>query len=164
MIDGMVTMLAEEQKDDEKKKAYCEKQFDESDDKKKALEHTMETEANEIQKAKAAIESLTEEIAALVAGVKQLDKEVAEATEQRKAENAEYKDLVASDTAAKELLEIAKNRLNKFYNPSLYKPPPKEELSAEGRIVENMGGAFVQIRSHQSNNKVAPPPPPETWD
>merc|ERR1719171_2254378 len=165
MIDDMVVMLAEEQKDDEDKKEYCELQFDESDDKKKSLEFTMEVEAKNIDKAKTAIENLTEEIAALVAGIKALDTEVAEATEQRKAENEEYEDLIASNSAAKELLEIAKNRLNKFYNPSLYKPPPKKELSAEGRIAENMGMEFVQLRARQSNdNKVAPPPPPETWD
>jgi len=46
-----------------------------------------------------------------------LDKSVAEATENRKAENAEYKELMTTDTTAKEILGFAKNRLNKFYNP-----------------------------------------------
>merc|ERR1719210_62199 len=63
-----------------------------------------------------------------------------EATEQRKEENEDFKDLMASDTAAKELMKFAKNRLNKFYNPKLYKAPPKTELSREDRIVENMSG------------------------
>merc|ERR1712066_570367 len=71
---------------------------------------------------------------------KALDKEVADMTAQRKAEKAAYDDLVASDSAAKELLGIAKNRLNKFYNPKLFKPAAKRELSTEGRIFENMGG------------------------
>jgi len=165
MIDGMVVMLAEEQKDDEEKKAYCEKQFDESDDKKKDLEHTMETEANEIQKATTAIETLTEEIAALVAGVKKLDSEVAEATEMRKEENAEYKDLMASNTAAKELLDIAKNRLNKFYNPSLYQAPAKKELDGQSAIARDF--SFVQVAAHaraSASGQEAPAPPPETWD
>ena len=39
---------------------------------------------------------------------------------------------MASDTAAKEVLAFAKNRLNKFYNPKLYKAPPRTDLSAEG--------------------------------
>merc|ERR1719213_578073 len=53
------------------------------------------------------------------------------------------------------LIGKAKNRLNKFYNPALYKPPPKEELSAEDRIVSNLGGAsFVQIAKH---TKLTPP-------
>merc|ERR1719169_135174 len=86
------------------------------------------------------IATLTDEIAALEAGVKALDKEVAEATEQRKEEDAEFTELMASDSAAKELLLFAKNRLAKFYNPKLYKAPPKRELSAEDRIAVNMGG------------------------
>merc|ERR1719382_503951 len=81
---------------------------------------------------------------------------------------------MASDTAAKELMKFAKNRLNKFYNPKLYKAPPKAELSREDRIAVNMGGTapptaapggiagtgiavFIQTRN------VAPPPPPESF-
>merc|ERR1719155_143008 len=51
---------------------------------------------------------------------------------------------MASDGAAKELLGFAKNRLNKFYNPKLYKAPPK--------------AALADVSAH----KAAPPPPPET--
>merc|ERR1719277_771959 len=39
--------------------------------------------------------------------------------------------------------------MNQFYNPKMYKPAPKRELSAEDRIAVNMGGT--------------PPPPPETF-
>ena len=39
-----------------------------------------------------------------------LDKQVAEATEQRNAEAAEYKDLIESDTAAQEVIRITKDR------------------------------------------------------
>merc|ERR1711976_253361 len=82
----------------------------------------------------------TSEIAALTAGIKALDKSVAEATAQRKDENSEYKALIASNTAATEVLAFAKNRLNKFYNPKLYKAPPKVELSKEDRIFVSEGG------------------------
>merc|ERR1719221_1746187 len=87
---------------------------------------------------------------------------------------------MASDSAAKELLGVAKNRLNKFYNPKLFKPAAKRELSAEGRIFENMGGdiptttpggiagtgvtVLAEVRSHAERNTAAPAPPPETWD
>merc|ERR1712060_76045 len=96
------------------------------------------------------IATLTEEIAALQAGIEALDKAVAEATAIRKEENADFKELMQSDTAAKEILGMAKNRLNKFYNPKLYKPPPVEEPT------------LVQISAH-SSKKGAPPPPPETF-
>merc|ERR1712113_834401 len=118
------------------------------------------------------------EIASLNAGIAALDKSVAEATEQRKEEHQDFKDLMASDSAAKELLSFAKNRLNKFYNPKLYKAPPKVELSREDRVYSNMGGSvttaapggiagtgitvFAQVSMH-SDQTAAPGPPPDTW-
>merc|ERR1719145_407040 len=185
MIDDMVAMLKEEQLDDEHKKEYCELQFDDSDDKKKSLEFTLEKNANSIDKTENGIAQATEDIATLIATIKALDASVAEATVQRKSENEEFKALMASDSAAKELLEIARNRLNQFYNPSLYKPPAKTELSAESRIVVSMGNpddivtttqpggiantgvslSFVQVAARtRMRDDVAPPPPPETWD
>merc|ERR1711959_146137 len=76
-------------------------------------------------------------------GIKDLDKSGAEATETRKEEHADYVEALAANTAAKDLLAFAKNRLNKFYNPKLYKPPPKRELSEEERITVNMGGTLA---------------------
>merc|ERR1712194_743577 len=104
---------------------------------------------------------LTEEIAATEAAIKGLDKNVKEATEIRKEENTEYKELMQLDGAAKELLLFAKNRLNKFYNPKLYNPPAKVELSDMGAISRDM--SFVQIREH-AQLKAKVEPPPETWD
>merc|ERR1719229_750848 len=100
MIDEMVVILGKEQGDDDDKKEYCGVQFDTSDDRKKALERTLGQEEAAIATAKESIATLTSEIAALTAGIKALDKSVAEATTQRKDENAEYKALIASDTAA----------------------------------------------------------------
>merc|ERR1719356_270317 len=151
MVDDMVAVLKKEQTDDDDKKEYCEMQFDTTDDSKKSLERKIADHENAISVAKESIQTLTEEIAALEAGIKALDKSVAEATEQRKAENAEYKELMASDTAAKEVLGFAKNRLNKFYNPKLYKAPPKA------------APALVQVSAHKQG-KDAPAPPPATWD
>merc|ERR1712060_808878 len=86
------------------------------------------------------IATTTDEIAQLTAAIKALDKEVAEATQQRQDENKAFTEMMASDSAAKELLGIAKNRLNQFYNPKLFKPAPKVELSAEERILVSQGG------------------------
>merc|ERR1719225_1026057 len=118
--------------------------------KKKELDLKVSDSATAIDEIEGSIAALAEEIAALIAGIKALDKAVAEATEIRKTENSDYKELKQSDTAAKEILGMAKNRLNKFYNPKLYKPPPVEEPT------------FVQITAH-SSGKVAPPPPPATF-
>jgi len=137
MIDNMVANLKVEQQNDNDKKEYCSMQFDAADDKKKGLERSISNLEKDIAKEKEGVATLAEEIKALSAGIVALDKSVAEATEQRKEENADYTELIASDAAAKELLGFAKNRLNKFYNPKL--------------------AVLAEVRAH-----VAPGPPPAT--
>jgi hypothetical protein len=114
-----------------------------TDDKKKGLERDVSNLEKAIAKEKEAIAALAAEIKALQEGIAALDKSGAEATEQRKEENEEYSELMANDAAAKEILGFAKNRLNKFYNPKLYKAPPKRKLSEEEQITVNMGGTLA---------------------
>jgi len=97
-----------------------------------------------------AIATLTDEIATLTAGILALDKSVAEATANRKAEHEEYNQLIASNSAAKEILGLAKNRLQKFYNPKLYKTTAAPVAS------------LADISEH-IQHKADPGPPPETW-
>jgi len=182
MIDEMVVNLKKEQEADDEKKAYCEAELDKAEDKQKELELSLKDSNTAIDKMTGDIEKLAAEIAELEAGIKALDKSVAEATENRKKENAEYKDLMASDGTAKEVLAWAKNRLNKFYNPKLYVPPPEAQMTEEDRVSVSMGGtlaptvaggiagtgigaaSFVQVRAHaQMRDSEAPPPPPETF-
>merc|ERR1719352_1167303 len=109
MIDAMIETLKQEQTDDDNKKEYCANSFDSADDKKKGLERAVSDAETAIADAEEGIATVKEEIAALEAGIKALDKSVAEATEQRQKEHADYTELMASDTAAKELLGFAKN-------------------------------------------------------
>merc|ERR1719359_2451985 len=128
-----------------------------------------------IENTKENIAAAESDIKALEDSIKALDKSVADATEQRKDENEDFTELMASDSAAKELLGFAKNRLNKFYNPTLYKAPPKRELTDEDRATLAAGGTLApteapggiagtgvtvlsQIKAHGA---AAPPPPPE---
>merc|ERR1712032_649738 len=89
------------------------------------------------------IATLADEIAALTKGIKDLDKQVAEATDVRKEDHEDFVTNLAANNAAVELLGMAKNRMNKFYNPKMYKAPPKRELSEEERITLNMGGTLA---------------------
>ena len=142
---------------DENLKPMCgPAHIDLCDDEKKTEIETFMAMSDEDLEAKIVsltklVEKLTEEMATLTKGVKKLDKAVAEATEQRQEETTEYKELKQSDTAAKEILLFAKNRLNKFYAPKLYKP----ELLQES-------GLFVQVSAHEQRG--APPPPPESFN
>merc|ERR1719272_990058 len=124
MIDNMSALLKKEQNDDNDKKEYCEKQIDSTEDKVKTLELAVSDLAKAIADAKESVATLAEEIEGLSDGIKALDKQVAEATEQRKEEHTDSVETLAGDNAAKELIGIAKNRMNKFYNPKLYKAPP----------------------------------------
>merc|ERR1719174_2347693 len=116
MIDDMVALLGKEQQDDDDKKEYCEKLIDQTEDNLKALELSVSDLGKAIADYKESIATLTEEIKALEEGIKALDKQVAETTEARKEEHEENVETLASDNAAKELIGVAKNRLNKFYN------------------------------------------------
>merc|ERR1719324_1700062 len=136
MIDNMLSLLGKEQQDDNDKKEYCEKLIDKTEDDLKELELSVSDLGKAIADYKERIATLKDELEALEDGIKALDKQVAEATEDRKEEHEENVETITNDNAAKELIGIAKNRLNKFYNPKLYKPPPKRELSEEERIAE----------------------------
>merc|ERR1740138_491775 len=143
MIDNMVATLKQEQMDDDHKKEYCEKQFDFAEDKKKGLSKSVSDLEISIEEAGEGITTLTSEIETIEDGIKALDKSVAEATEQRKSEHEDYTELMSSDAAAKELMQFAINRLNKFYNPKLYKAPPKRELTEEDRATLAAGGTLA---------------------
>merc|ERR1719245_1038442 len=174
LIDGLVATLNSEQIDDEHKKEYCEAHFDSTDDKKKALERSIADTTTVIEETKEGLATLAEEIKALKAGIVALDKSVGDATEQRKAESAEYKELVTSNAAAKELILFAKNRLEKFYNPKLYKAAPERQLSEGDQIYVNEGGdiptaapggiantGITALMQLFSRSHAAPAPPPQ---
>jgi len=143
MIDEMTFLLKKEQVTDNDKKEYCENLIDKTEDKVKELELSVSDLSKAIADAKESIATLAEEIEGLSDGIKALDKQVAEATEQRKEEHADSTEILTSDQAAKEIIAFAKNRMNKFYNPKLYKAPAATEPPA-----------FDQV---------APAPPPETF-
>merc|ERR1719493_283532 len=133
----MIGLLGKEQSEDDQKKAYCEAKIDKTEDQKKSLEQKVEDTEKAMEEAKETIATLADDLKGLAESITSLDKSVAEATENRKAENAEYKEGMTANVAAKKLLEMAEARLSKFY-----------------------AGKLVQITSHDV--EAAPPsPPPE---
>jgi len=183
-IDGMVDVLGKEQADDDSQKDFCDAEFEKSAAEKKDTEEAIASLAASIEEMTATVSTLSSEIETLQAEIKALDKAVAEATEQRKEEHATFVQAQAENQAATQLVEAAKNKLNKFYRPNLYKAPERRELTEEERLIVSSGGAdprdaeeaaaaanpsgiagtgitvFAQIRS--ASNAV-PPPPPETF-
>merc|ERR1719201_3210817 len=175
----MVVTLGAEQTDDDVQKEWCGKEFDTSEDKAKELKRAIKGLEAQIAETEENIATLTDELSALEKGIRELDKMVAEATDTRKEEHALFVQTSAENNAALQLLDVAKNRLNKFYNPAVYKPPPKRELTEEERLYVASGGVlttpapqgiagtgiavFSQMKV-RATMKDAPPPPPETVD
>merc|ERR1719163_1720841 len=179
MVDGMITVLGNEQKDDDSQKDFCVSSLETSEKEKADTESGISSSAAAIEEMTQSSANLADEIANLQAEVKALDKAVAEATEQRKEEHAEFLTFQTENSQAVQLVDAAKNRLFKFYRPNLHKEEPRRELTEEERLAVAAGAAdprdaeeampkggiagtgitaFVQI-----HDDAAPPPPPETW-
>eukprot|EP00403_Amphidinium_massartii_P016401 CAMPEP_0178419102 /NCGR_PEP_ID=MMETSP0689_2-20121128/25435_1 /TAXON_ID=160604 /ORGANISM="Amphidinium massartii, Strain CS-259" /LENGTH=665 /DNA_ID=CAMNT_0020040525 /DNA_START=69 /DNA_END=2066 /DNA_ORIENTATION=+ len=120
LFDDMLELLKKDQADDDIKKDKCTKEIETNTDSKDALEQDIKAKTADQASLEDQLAVLTEEIAALKDNVMQLDKEVAEATAIRKEENTDFKQQTAENNAAVEVLEMAKNRLEKFYKPTLY--------------------------------------------
>merc|ERR1719224_438920 len=138
MIDNLTAELKKQQSDDDSKKSYCEDELDKAEDKKKGLANDVSDLETAIDDETESIGTLKTEIEALDDGIRALDKEVADATENRKEEHDEYK------------------------------APPKRELSEDEQITLNMGGTLAPTEAPGGIAgtgiglvQAAPPPPPE---
>jgi len=177
-IDGMIKVLGDEQDDDDMQKGFCEKEIAKSEKEQADTEEAIEVSAASIDEMTSSSATLAEEIKTLGDDIKALDKAVAEATEQRKEEHAEFLTFQTESNAAVQLIEKAKNRLFKFYRPTMYKEAPKRELTEEEKILAASGRSdmiataapelipgttqtvFAQVAV---KDDAAPAPPPETW-
>merc|ERR1719473_1542936 len=177
MIDGMVGVLGNEQNDDDSQKKFCEDEFDKSAAEKKETEGKLASLKASLEDMDATVETLTGEVKTLQDEIVALDKAVAEATTTRKSEHEAFLTSQSENQACTQLIEKAKNVLNKFYRPNLYKAPPKRELTQEEQILASSGRGdliatdapqtiagttqtvYVQIR----RSLAVPPPPPETF-
>merc|ERR550514_1123745 len=138
MIDGMEAVLTEEQKDDDTQKAFCDQDLAKSAAEKKDTEEA-------IAASEAFIDETTAESAATAEEITELQKQI---------------------NAALQLIDKAKNRLVKFYRPTMYKEAPPKELTEEEKIFAASGRSdmiataapefiagttqtvYAQIRSH----------------
>jgi len=139
MIDEMVVHLGQEQKDDDAQLKYCDKELNQAGDNKKTYERDLKDIQANIDELKETISEHEDTIKSVQARIKETEGSMKEATAMRKNENADYKVLMGQNAAAKQILELAKNKLNKVYNPAMYKPPPVRQLTEEERIAQSMG-------------------------
>jgi len=146
MIDDMVVLLGKDQSDDDKSKTFCEDELEKTEDEDKAAKEKKAVTEAKIAELTDAVSALGEDIEALKAEVVATDKSVAQATEMRKEEHEDFLEATQLNEAAVALVKKAQQRLQKFYNPTLYKAPPKTEMTMEEKIID--AGTFVQVKSH----------------
>jgi len=162
MIDDMVVLLGKDQSEDDKSKTFCENELEKTEDEAKAAADKKGQHEAAVAEQTDEIAALGEQIATLQQDIKDLDKTVAQATEQRKEEHEDFSEMMQLNEAAVQLVGKAKNRMQKFYNPSQYKAPPKVERSMEEKIMD--AGSFAQIKAKDADDSsVAPPQAPETF-
>ncbi|CAE6913415.1 unnamed protein product [Symbiodinium sp. CCMP2456] len=144
-IDGMVSLLEKEQEDDKSKKSYCGEEFRTTEDKSKSLDSKIKSLKAGLAEKKQAVAKLSEDIKALQSGVTALDESVAKASENRKAEHEEFQESMSSNSATIDLLSLARDRLNKVYNPTM--------------VAETTTKSPYDLSLLQMSSKVAQPPP-----
>lgn len=118
MVDDMIVILGKEQANDVKHKTFCAEEFEKNADDESATNEKIAQLDASISQTTDELETLAEEIGTLGQSIKDLDKAVATATEQRKEEHAAYVEAQTMNEAAIALLQKAKARLEKVYKPS----------------------------------------------
>merc|ERR1719331_2709337 len=183
MVDGMIKVLGEEQKDDDATKSYCDKEIGKTTKEIKATSDALETSEAAIEEMTDESGTLADEIKRLGKEIKEMDKAVAEATENRKEEHEEFITFQTENNAALQLIEKVKNKLFKFYRPNQYKEAPKQELTEEEKILAASGRSdmiataapdliagttiaamqtqlYAQLHESTADDAAAAPPPP----
>jgi len=162
MIDNMVVLLKKEEAADNKRKDFCVAEMDKTDDEKKALATEVADLEASMEEMSDGVNSLQSELDGLRQGLADLDKQVAITTQQRKAEHEEYMQTSSSNQAALDLINMAMNRMNKFYNPSQYVEPETTpapdafvQLSARRSAVDDSLAAFGGVKRTESGGVLA---------
>jgi len=172
MIDGMQNLLRREQSDDSDKKEYCTSELEKSEDQLKKLSLQVSDLEKFVNNAKATAAQISEDIAKLGAGIKELDANVGEATALRKKEHEDFKENLSTQVAAKQLLEKAETRLDKFYKPNIVRREDAKfvqttddgtQVAEEDDDIDEGDDAFVQLASRRAERRwlAVPPPAPE---
>jgi len=154
MIEDMVALLKEEGEADETSKKYCEKELDTSEDSATKIKNDGKALKSQIAQCNDEIANLSEEIKSTVARMAATDKSVAEATAQRKQENAAFTTNMQANNMAIELIGKAKNKMLQFYNPDLAVTETEPEMTTG----DELAASFVQT----SMGARQPGPAPET--
>lgn len=154
MIDDMVTLLKKEAEDDLASRDKCTSDFNDAAAEKKEVKHAIEGLTASIEELAAVASQKAEVMKKSEDEIAAANQAMAEATEQRKQDSADFVVAVDLNKQAVALIQKAKNKLNGFYNPHLVPKEKVQELSAEEELEAGARTVLVQK---------LPKGQPETW-
>jgi hypothetical protein len=144
-IDEMVATLKQEQADEVKEKDSCVKELRENE-KAIAIKQREITELTAfMEESEATLKTLGKEIVEHKAEVRETQKQMAAASEEREAENKEFQDAVKEQRAAQDVLKKAKARLEAFYK----KKQGLLQAQSPNLVQAVLGGHFVLYQTKQ---------------
>merc|ERR1719281_1392047 len=144
MIDNMVHVLHDEDVEDEHKKDWCSNETEVTENLNTEKQALVEKLKADLAAMSDSLEQTNTDIKTLEQTIAALDKQVHEATEQRKEEHAEFVNTFATMDTARRLIEKAATRLNKFYNPKAHQA--KKDIVANEALA-NAGLSLVASRT-----------------
>merc|ERR1719198_407026 len=115
MMDEMVATLKEQQAEEVKFKAYCEKELDINEKDTYAKTETKKDLEAKIEQLEALLETLAKEIAEAQQQIADTQVAIKKASQNREGENAEFQTVVADQRATQAILNKALARLEDFY-------------------------------------------------
>lgn len=157
MIDDMVVTLKKDAEADVSARDNCEKSFRESATNQKDTSRAIKGLEAKVEELSEAIQVAVDEIKKDKETIVSCQESMAEATEQRKKDNAEFVVAVDMNTQAVALVQKAKDKLNSYYNPQLVSKEGKEAAAAdEAAFVQALpGGAPETFAAGPRQNKGA---------
>merc|ERR1719311_269077 len=155
MIDEMVAVLKKDQADEVKHRDFCVEEFDENEKQTLVKSNEIKDLEGLIAKSESTMKTLTEEMAALKDSVKEMQKQMAKASEERELQNKDFQTVVADQRATQEILKKALKRLESFYKKALLQahaepgaavPPPPPAFKAYKKN-EGSSGVMTMIEN-----------------
>jgi len=155
MIDNMLNILKQQQQDDERELEYCQQHIAGAHDKEKLLATKVEDVSHDIEEQEDIVSTAGSEIDAVEEDIKGLDESVKDVTTQRQEEHAEFVATMSTDNAAKELLQVAKKRLDQFYNPEASPAPSSEFVQNDDLAEKDYLSSYLKPGASQTSSAFA---------
>ncbi|CAJ1361730.1 unnamed protein product [Effrenium voratum] len=150
-IEDIHDVLDKEQASDKERQRYCETKLRRAEMTKKDKERDAEDATSIIATFQNELDTVIAEINTLEGRMKDLDAQVADATQARQAERAAFEKSRETNSAALELMEVAQKRIQRFYAASFLQ---EQENATESARLASPPEADLSYRAQGGASQV----------